>query len=190
MPIISFANPKGGAGKTTSALLLAGELAGKGSRVVLIDADPERWISQWGRLPGKPDEIEIIVHGEVSEAVPTELVDAERDAAWQRILDAAQRFGVEVSEADWRELGHAIRAGAVAGHHEGAGPALQVVTDNATMLMDSVTVLLHRLGVAYVGVMNPVLRVSRNSDGASIAASSPLSSGPRSSMPIWRLPSR
>ena len=27
MPVISFANPKGGAGKTTSALLLAGELA-------------------------------------------------------------------------------------------------------------------------------------------------------------------
>ncbi len=35
------------------------------------------------------------------------VTDAERDAAWQRILDAAQRFGVEVSEADWRELGRA-----------------------------------------------------------------------------------
>ena len=36
-----------------------------------------------------------------------DVTDAERDAAWQRILDAAQRFGVEVSEADWRELGRA-----------------------------------------------------------------------------------
>lgn len=60
MPVISFANPKGGAGKTTSALLLAGELASKGARVAIIDADPERWISQWGRLPGKPDNIEIV----------------------------------------------------------------------------------------------------------------------------------
>lgn len=32
------------------------------------------------------------------------VTDAERDAAWQRILAAADRFGVEISEADWREL--------------------------------------------------------------------------------------
>lgn len=32
--------------------------------------------------------------------------DAERDAAWKRILSAAKKFGVEVSEKDWRELAH------------------------------------------------------------------------------------
>ncbi|BBX15742.1 NAD-glutamate dehydrogenase [Mycolicibacterium duvalii] len=47
----------------------------------------------------------------------------------------------------------------------GFGPALQIVTDNATMLMDSVTVLLHRIGVAYKAIMNPVFRVRRNPDG-------------------------
>ncbi|MBV9350003.1 MAG: NAD-glutamate dehydrogenase, partial [Mycobacterium sp.] len=47
----------------------------------------------------------------------------------------------------------------------GFGPALQVVTDYGTMLMDSVTVLLHRLGVAYVAIMNPVFEVHRNADG-------------------------
>ena len=30
--------------------------------------------------------------------------DAERDQAWKRILAAAKRFDVEVSESDWREL--------------------------------------------------------------------------------------
>lgn len=30
--------------------------------------------------------------------------DAEREAAWQRILAAADRFGVEVRERSWREL--------------------------------------------------------------------------------------
>jgi hypothetical protein len=30
--------------------------------------------------------------------------DAERDQAWQRILAAARRHDVEVSESDWREL--------------------------------------------------------------------------------------
>jgi len=30
--------------------------------------------------------------------------DAERDQAWKRILAAAKRYNVEVSESDWREL--------------------------------------------------------------------------------------
>ncbi|HXY65351.1 MAG TPA: NAD-glutamate dehydrogenase [Mycobacterium sp.] len=47
----------------------------------------------------------------------------------------------------------------------GFGPALQLVTDNGAMLMDSVTVLLHRLGVAYAAIMNPVFQVRRNTDG-------------------------
>ncbi|TDO07245.1 glutamate dehydrogenase [Mycobacterium sp. BK086] len=47
----------------------------------------------------------------------------------------------------------------------GFGPALQIVTDQATMLLDSVTVLLHRLGVAYVALMNPVFRVRRSAGG-------------------------
>ena len=32
--------------------------------------------------------------------------DAERDQAWKRILAAAKRFDVEVSESDWRDLAH------------------------------------------------------------------------------------
>jgi len=76
MPIIAFANPKGGAGKTTSALLLASELAARGAQVAIIDADPEKWISQWGALPGKPDNITII--GEVSEDT---IVDQIEEAA-------------------------------------------------------------------------------------------------------------
>ena len=32
--------------------------------------------------------------------------DAERDQAWQRILAAARRFDVDVSESDWRDLAH------------------------------------------------------------------------------------
>ena len=47
----------------------------------------------------------------------------------------------------------------------GIGPALQVVTDRGAMLMDSITVLLHRLGVAYTAIMNPVFDVHRNAAG-------------------------
>ena len=60
MPVISFANPKGGAGKTTSALILATQLSENDASVTIIDADPERWISQWGDLPGRPENIAIV----------------------------------------------------------------------------------------------------------------------------------
>lgn len=76
MPVIAFANPKGGAGKTTAALLLASELTAKGARVIIIDADPERWISQWAALPGKPDSLEI-----VADVTEDGIVDAIEDAA-------------------------------------------------------------------------------------------------------------
>jgi chromosome partitioning protein len=47
MPTITFANTKGGAGKTTAVLLLAMELVERGYRVSIVDADPQRWISRW-----------------------------------------------------------------------------------------------------------------------------------------------
>jgi glutamate dehydrogenase len=47
----------------------------------------------------------------------------------------------------------------------GFGPALQIVTDEAPMQLESVTVLLSRLGLAYLGIMNPVFRVHRNDAG-------------------------
>ncbi len=66
MPVISFANAKGGAGKTTAALLLATELAHQGHRVTLIDADPQRWISQWHEMSGAVRNITIITEVSVA----------------------------------------------------------------------------------------------------------------------------
>src|SRR5271163_4585972 len=59
----------------------------------------------------------------------------------------------------------------------GFGPALQVVTDDGAMLMDSVTVLLHRLGVAYLAIMNPVFHVRRDGAGDLLAVGPKDSSG-------------
>lgn len=60
MPVVSFASPKGGVGKTTAALLLATELAEKGIPVTILDTDPEKWISGWGDLPDRPENLRII----------------------------------------------------------------------------------------------------------------------------------
>lgn len=83
MPVISFANPKGGAGKTTSALLLAGELAARGASVAIVDADPERWISQWAALPGKPANLSII--GDVTEDSIVDTVE-EASSTYQFVI--------------------------------------------------------------------------------------------------------
>ncbi len=47
MPVVVVANPKGGAGKSTTALVLAQTLAGMNASVTLIDADPNRPIVDW-----------------------------------------------------------------------------------------------------------------------------------------------
>lgn len=60
MPVITFASPKGGAGKTTAALLLATTLALKGFKVTVIDADEEKWIKRWSNLPDKPRKLEVV----------------------------------------------------------------------------------------------------------------------------------
>lgn len=49
MAVISIGNPKGGAGKTTLALVLADTLSTSGARVSVIDADPNAIIEQWAQ---------------------------------------------------------------------------------------------------------------------------------------------
>ncbi len=44
---ITFANPKGGSGKTTSAMLLAEQIHHAGASVAILDCDPNRNILQW-----------------------------------------------------------------------------------------------------------------------------------------------
>ena len=56
MPTVVFMSPKGGAGKTTSALLFSTALA-KLYDVTVIDADPNRPIQKWssgGDAPPRP----------------------------------------------------------------------------------------------------------------------------------------
>ncbi|KAA3512398.1 AAA family ATPase [Agrobacterium rosae] len=62
MPVITFANTKGGAGKTTAVLLLATELARMGHRVTVLDADPQLWISRWSEMSGEMKNLSVISH--------------------------------------------------------------------------------------------------------------------------------
>jgi chromosome partitioning protein len=60
MPTIVFASPKGGVGKSTAAVLLATELASHGGSVTMIDADPNKPLTQWASRPGKPNKLTVI----------------------------------------------------------------------------------------------------------------------------------
>jgi len=52
VPVIAVSNPKGGAGKSTSTLLLATYLAQRGATVSVLDADPNQPIMDW-KMKGK-----------------------------------------------------------------------------------------------------------------------------------------
>ena len=84
---------------------------------------------------------------------------AEGSSAGPALVEAQYRLGRQ------RAAGATLVAVYGADEPGGFGPALQVVTDNASMLMDSVTVLLHRVGVAYKAIMNPTFRVRRGAGG-------------------------
>ena len=52
MALVLFANTKGGSGKTTAALVLAGELVKHKAKVVLLEGDPNRPIMNWATARG------------------------------------------------------------------------------------------------------------------------------------------
>jgi chromosome partitioning protein len=56
---IAFISPKGGAGKTTAALLLALGLNERGRKVALIDSDPNKPLVRWADMIGRPEGISV-----------------------------------------------------------------------------------------------------------------------------------
>ena len=102
MPTIVFASPKGGAGKSTSAVVLATELAGRGATVAIIDADPNKPVCRWATRPGKPESLTVVA--DVSEDSIIDQIDqAARQAAFV-VVDlegtASLMVGYAISRAD------------------------------------------------------------------------------------------
>ena len=77
MPTIVFVSPKGGAGKTTAALILASELA-RGVGVTVIDADPNHPIKAWAASADAPANLTVVS-------------DADEENILERIEEAAAR---------------------------------------------------------------------------------------------------
>jgi chromosome partitioning protein len=102
MPTIVFASPKGGAGKSTSAVVLATELAARGANVTIIDADPNRPVSRWAKRPNKPPSLAVVADVTEDTIIP-EIEAAAKKSAFV-IVDlegtASMMVGFAVSRAD------------------------------------------------------------------------------------------
>lgn len=80
MPVISFASSKGGAGKTTSAIILGTEIA-EGASVIMIDADPAQRLLRWSSLTPLARSLQVIASGG-ERSIQSEIDNAKSRAAF------------------------------------------------------------------------------------------------------------
>jgi chromosome partitioning protein len=102
MPTVVFANPKGGAGKSTAAVILATQLALKGAEVTIVDADPNKPVSQWARRGAPPENINVIAN--ISEATIIDEIESAAQKTPFVIVDlegtASMMVAYAISRAD------------------------------------------------------------------------------------------
>lgn len=122
MPTVVFASPKGGAGKTTSSLLLGLQLS-KLYGVTMIDADPNHPISRWATGGNQPENMEVVSDADEENVIeriedaaattPFVIVDLEGTASKLVLLAVSQADLVVIptqgSELDASEANRAIR---------------------------------------------------------------------------------
>ncbi len=96
MPVVSIANPKGGAGKSTTALVLGTMLAAKGASVSIIDCDPNQPIKAWATGPSKAT---VRVLSDITESRIVSVIDVERAERQFVIVDLEGTASRMVSRA-------------------------------------------------------------------------------------------
>lgn len=87
MPVLTIASSKGGPGKTTVAMLLAGALAAEGGAVLILDADPTQALSRWAVNAYEGPPIETVA--EVDETQLAHIINERAEAAPVVIVDTA-----------------------------------------------------------------------------------------------------
>jgi len=101
MPVVVVANPKGGAGKSTVALVLATTLARLGATVSIIDADPNRPIVDW-RTGNSALDVEVI--GDLNESSVIKIVREQRSLRQFVLVDlegtASRLVSRAITQAD------------------------------------------------------------------------------------------
>lgn len=78
MPTIAIASPKGGAGKSTTAVILGTELAHVGVPVTMLDCDPNRSLTLWASRGSIPERMTVLSDLTESDIIRT-IRDRDRD---------------------------------------------------------------------------------------------------------------
>lgn len=135
MSVISIANPKGGAGKSTLALVLADQLTELGAKVAVIDADPNAFFTRWQQKrtdSGKTSPYLIVARPTETEMVRTvERLSAENQFVIIDLEGSASRM---TSRALARSHMALIPFNQSPVDAELAAQAVELVTDEAHML--------------------------------------------------------
>ena len=101
MSTIVFASSKGGAGKTTAAIILASEFARqaapKGKTITLIDADPNQHSAKWAFKPGCPLNIKVVKNSN-EDSIIDDIDSANQDSAFV-IVDLEGTASMAVASA-------------------------------------------------------------------------------------------
>lgn len=102
MPVIVIASPKGGSGKSTTAVLLGTELANAGANVTFLDCDPNGSLTLWSARAPVPDRITVI--SEITEASIIKTIRAHDEDGSVVIVDlegvASRLVSRAISQAD------------------------------------------------------------------------------------------
>ncbi len=97
MPVIVMSSPKGGAGKTTAATILATELAQRGASVTIIDGDPNRNVVDWSKLGDVPPTLSVV--GDVTEETIVDQIEAASSTSAFVVIDLEGTANLMVSYA-------------------------------------------------------------------------------------------
>lgn len=102
MPVIVIASPKGGAGKSTTAVLLGTELAHAGANVTFLDCDPNGSLTLWADRAPLPERITLL--SDITEASIIKTIRKQDEDGSVVIVDlegvASRLVSRAVSQAD------------------------------------------------------------------------------------------
>ena len=102
MPTVVIVSPKGGAGKSTAAVLLGTEMAHAGVPVTMMDCDPNRSLTWWSTQGALPDRMSIL--SDVTEASVVKAVNLHDREGRLVVMDmegvASRLVSRAISQAD------------------------------------------------------------------------------------------